>query len=443
MGVALLDSLLGDGSIPDDPASDWFVDVRRRASEALVRDGLPTAREEAWKYTNLRSLAQRRHARGDEQAASRAIDAATIALPGADGPRVVFVNGVYRADLSRWSAIEGVSFQSFSEVIAGDAQAERVLLTRRFDSKAQAFARLNSALVLDGPVIRVAAGVGVPELVHVVYVGAATGTDIAWQARALVELGEGASLRLVEHHVGEAGQADLGNTVSQFALRAHARLDLLQLQTMPESGTLIRRSEAVLEADAQLHVRTLELGGLLVRHDLAVELAGDRARLHSRGVFALRGRQHVDTHLDVRHVARDTVSDLLWRGVADQRSRGVFHGAITVAAGADGADANLSNKNLLLSAQAEIDTQPVLEIHADEVKAAHGATVGQLDEHALFYLRARGLPMPVARALLMLAFCRVAVDSIENVALHEHIDALLLERLPHAAMDTDEAQSGS
>jgi len=177
-------------------------------------------------------------------------------------------------------------------------------------------------------------------------------------------------------------------------------------------------------------MRSIEAGTAWLRHDLAVTLAGDRSRFVSRGVFALRGRQHADTRLDVRHAARDTACDIVWRGVADQRSRGVFHGAITVNPGADGSDAQLSNKNLLLSAQAEIDSQPVLEIYADEVKAAHGATVGQLDEQALFYLRSRGLSAQQARSLLTLAFCRIAFDSIENTALREHVDALLLERLP-------------
>jgi Fe-S cluster assembly protein SufD len=152
-------------------------------------------------------------------------------------------------------------------------------------------------------------------------------------------------------------------------------------------------------------------------------------------VFAPGGRQHLETRLDIRHLARDTSSDALWRGIADGRGRGVLHGAITVAAGADGADARLSNKNLLLSAQAEIDTQPVLEIHADEVKASHGATVGQLDERALFYLRSRGLPLEQARALLTSAFCRVALDRLDPAPLREHFTARLARQLPRLAGD--------
>ena len=143
-------------------------------------------------------------------------------------------------------------------------------------------------------------------------------------------------------------------------------------------------------------------------------------------------RSEFDVVLIDLNYARDTTSDIVWRGVADQRSRGVFHGAITVAAGADGADAQLSNKNLLLSANAEIDTQPVLEIYADEVKAAHGATVGQLDEDALFYLRSRGLAPDAARRLLISAFCSAVLSDLSEQHLREHLDALLAARLPQA-----------
>jgi len=147
-------------------------------------------------------------------------------------------------------------------------------------------------------------------------------------------------------------------------------------------------------------------------------------------MFVPRAREHIDVHLDVRHAARDTVSDVLWRGVADQRGRGILRGAITVAAGADGADAQLQTRNLLLSPHAEIDAQPVLEIYADEVKASHGATVGQLDERALFYLRSRGVPATAARALLIAGFCREALQDIGDAESAARLDAALEARLP-------------
>lgn len=435
MGAGFLEPLIGDGAAIAGDQADWLKHVRSNALEQLARDGMPAARSEAWKYTSLRALAQRQYQRGDSAASARSIDAGLLALPGVDGPRVVFVNGAFRADLSQFESIDGLELRALSQVLTADPDSLQTYLSRSFDNPADVFARLNTALAGDGPVIRVAAGRRNLPLVHLVMVGAAASADLAWQLRGIIEVGAGAALRVVEHHVGESGQAHFGNVFNQIAVGASARLDLLQIQNSAETASLTRRSEAMLAADAHLEMRSIEAGAQWMRHDLAVTLGGDRSRFVSRGVFALRGRQHADTRLDVRHAARDTTCDIVWRGVADQRSRGVFHGAITVNPGADGSDAFLSNKNLLLSAQAEIDTQPVLEIHADEVKAAHGATVGQLDEQALFYLRSRGLSADEARSLLTLAFCRIAFDSITNDALREHVDALLLERLPDQVED--------
>ncbi len=430
MATGFLEPLLADGVSASGDQASWLAAARTNALEQLSRDGMPGTRSEAWKYSSLRALGQRTYQRGDAEAMSRSIEPNLLSVPGVDGPRLVFVNGAFRQDLSQIPTLEGLQFASLSSVLESDPDSLQPWLSRSFDDPSQVFARLNSALASDGPVIRVAAGVSVELPVRVVFVGAAASCELAWQLRSIVELGEGSKLRLIEQHIGETGQNHLGNVLSQIELRANARLDLLQVQNSTETSSLIRRTEAILGADAHLEMRSVEAGAQWMRHDLAVDLAGDRSRFVSRGVFALRGRQHADTRLDVRHSALDSACDIVWRGVADQRSRGIFHGAITVEPGADGSDAYLSNKNLLLSAQAEIDTQPVLEIHADEVKAAHGATVGQLDEQALFYMRSRGLSADEARSLLTLAFCRVAFDSIENEALREYLDALLLERLP-------------
>ncbi|HZV37952.1 MAG TPA: SufD family Fe-S cluster assembly protein, partial [Pseudoxanthomonas sp.] len=183
------------------------------------------------------------------------------------------------------------------------------------------------------------------------------------------------------------------------------------------------RTDAVLARDAEYRRIDLELGGALSRHELNVRLEGDGARLFANGVLLATARRHVDTRLGIDHIARDTACELTWRGLGAGHGRAVFHGGILIRAGADGADANLSNKNLLLSENAEIDTQPVLEIHADEVKAAHGATVGRLDANALFYLRSRGLPQAEARRLLTAAFCREPLAVIEDARLRAVLTA--------------------
>jgi Fe-S cluster assembly protein SufD len=199
----------------------------------------------------------------------------------------------------------------------------------------------------------------------------------------------------------------------------------VRVQDAAPGATLFARTDAVLAREARYARTDLELGAALSRHELNVRLEGKAAALRADGVLLADGRRHVDTRLGIDHIARDTACDLTWRGLAGQRGKAVFHGGIVIRQGADGTAANLSNKNLLLSHDAEVDTQPVLEIHADEVKAAHGATVGQLDPTALFYLRSRGLPDAQARALLTGAFCREVVAGIEDQQTRALCDAAL------------------
>jgi Fe-S cluster assembly protein SufD len=411
----------------------WLDAARRENRAAFAAAGLPGTRVEAWKYTALRALAQRHFDSGDADAATRVVDAATWALPGVDGPRLVFVNGVFRADLSALAALPaGLTLQPLSQVLRGDAEPLRFALSRHYREPGDAFARINAASAADGVVLRVAAQTKINAPVQLVFVGAAAAADLAWHVRNVIELGEGAELSLVEQHVASGEPAQLATLANDIELRDGAQLHYTLLQQAALGTSLIRRNSLRLHARAQALLHVLELGGALARHDLQAELVGDGARLDTRGVFMPQGRQHIDTQLAIRHQALDTTSTSHWRGVANGRARGVFRGAVLVAPGADGSDANLTNKNLLLSPSAEIDTKPELEIYADEVKAAHGATVGQLDEKSLFYLRSRGIPLLEARALLTAAFCRAVLGDLPNAALREHLAALLIAQLPSA-----------
>ena len=220
-----------------------------------------------------------------------------------------------------------------------------------------------------------------------------------------------------------------GITAELLAPHAHSIVCVDSSERVAEAAA--KRLQAFRNVEVhQGDMHALELGGALARHDLRAELVGDGAAFHTAGAFLPGGRQHMDTQLAIHHKAHDTLSSSTWRGVAGGRARGVFRGAIVVEAGADGSDATLNNKNLLLSAQAEIDTKPELEIYADEVKAAHGATVGQLDERALFYLRSRGIPGDQARTLLTAAFARAPFESLHHDALRNHVEQWLLVQLP-------------
>ena len=400
---ALLDSL-ADGFQGD--AS------RRAALDEVLRDGLPGPRSEAWKYTSLRALERRGFA--PVESIPEVDRALLVDIPT---PRIVLVNGRYSAVLSALDDLPaGVSLQLLSELLASGDDSAR-FLARRFERHDEVFARLNAALAGEGVLLRVEAGSVSTKPVHLVFIGAEDGTDRAWHLRNLIELRKGAGLSLVEHHLCTGNHAHLSNTLTHVHLAAGARLSHARVQGESDRATSFLRTDAVLGKEADYQRLDLELGAALSRHELNVRLEGNNARVAANGVLLASGKRHVDTRLGIEHIARDTRCELTWRGLGVGRGRAVFHGGILIREGADGSDAMLSNKNLLLSEGAEIDTQPVLEIHADEVKAAHGATVGQLDANALFYLRSRGLPATQAQQLLTAAFCREPLALLGDAAI--------------------------
>ena len=400
--------------------------VRRAALAQALESGLPTLRQERWKYTSLRALERRRFA----ASAPVLLDVGAQALPGA--PRLVFANGHFMPALSDLSGLpEGVWLRPLSQALREDSPQDLAFLARRFDARDEVFAQINGALAEEGAVLRVAAGVTVEAPLHLVFIGAPAHEDAAWALRHLIELGEGARLCVVEHQHALGAHANLGNSLVQIQIERHAELHHLRIQADAAAATHFLRTEAVLAEASTYRRLDLELGAALSRHELNVGLRGAGARLHANGVLLGDGHRHLDTRLGIEHVARDTSCLLEWRGLGAQRSRVVFHGGILIKAGADGTDARLSNKNLLLSADAEVDTQPVLEIHADEVQAAHGATVGSLDDTALFYLRSRGIPEAQAHRLLTAAFCREVLNNVDGAlrqvaetALDQHLETL-------------------
>lgn len=410
---ALLDSL----------AKSFHGDAERRSVlDAALRDGLPGPRSEAWKYTSLRALERRVFAPAMPTLAD--IDPALLAdIPA---PRLVFINGRFAARHSDATGLPaGVELHSLSQVLRSDDSRSSNFLARRYEQRDEVFARLNAALADDGAVLRIAEGIQVALPVHLAFVGVPTEADAAWHSRHLIELRAGASVTVLEHHLSAGEHAHLGNALTHVHLAAGSQLLHARIQDESTGATLLARTDAVLARDAHYQRSDLELGSALSRHELNVRLEGGGARLSASGVLLATGRRHVDTRLGIEHIGRDTVCDLLWRGLAAGRGRAVFHGGIVIRPGADGSDARLSNKNLLLSDTAEIDTQPVLEIHADEVKAAHGATVGQLDPTAMFYLRSRGLPEPEARRLLTTAFCREVTAAVVSPALRDTLTLAL------------------
>ncbi|MDO5609942.1 MAG: Fe-S cluster assembly protein SufD [Pseudomonadota bacterium] len=403
--TALLDSLLAGR---DDAAAD-----------AIRAAGLPGPRSEAWKYTPLRALERRTFAPAADIAADPSL------LDGIPAPRIVFVNGRFDAGLSDISALPaGLAI----DTDAGNGEAIQIPAHPTLWQPAgdEVFRNLNALLAVAGARINVTGQIDAP--LHLVSLSVHDGADRALYLHHRLHLHADAALVLVEHQLGDGEHANLDNARVDIQLDAGARLSHLRVQDDNVRATRFLHSAVTLAAKADYRRLDLEIGAALSRHQLDIRLDGEAANLHCAGVLLADGKRHLDTRLGIVHGAKDTHSTLPWRGLADGRARAVFHGGITIEAGADGSEADLQNRNLLLADSAEIDTQPVLVIHADEVKAAHGATVGQLDASALFYLRSRGIAEHDARRILTAAFVRDVLSMVEDDALR----TMLQSRLEHA-----------
>ncbi len=403
----------------DSLAAGFEGDAARRAVlDEVLRDGLP-ARAEAWKYTSLRPLERRSF----KTPARVEIDPSLLVdIPT---PRLVFVNGLFDAELTNLAGLaDGIEVQPLSQLLQGHTPHAVDFLERRYQRADEPFARLNAALAREGAVIRATRKTHAAPL-HIVHLGAPQDGDAAWHLRHFLDLRDGSNLHIVEHDLASAAHAHLSNVLLQIHVGEHAELTHTRIQDAAPRASVFARTDAVLMQNARYRRVDLELGAALSRNELNVRLDGNNADLQADGVLLADGRRHVDTRIGIEHSARDTRSQLTWRGLAGQRGKAVFHGGITIHPGADGTAADLSNKNLLLSPDAEVDTQPVLVIHADEVQATHGAAVGQLDATALFYLRSRGLNEAAARQLLTTAFCREVVAAVADAALRGQLETTL------------------
>lgn len=406
--------------------------ARRAALADLLEQGLPGSRSERWRYTPLRALQRRAFATSRPAPITTRLGAALDALVGA---RLVFVNGCFDASLSVLDRLpDRVSLMPLSSALAAGEPRAVAHLARRFDRADQPFARANAALATEGVLLRAEPEARGDRPIHLVFIGqpadqgeadqdqtSQAQADQAWHLRHLIELRENASLSVIEHHLGAAEHRHFANTVGHVHLKPGARLSHIRIQDEAAGATLIGRTEVVLAGGAEYRRIDLELGAGLSRHEIDIALHGQQARVCANGVLLADGTRRLDTRIAVEHAAPDSQCDLIWRAIGADAGQAALHGGILIQAGADRCEAALSSKNLLLSEDAEIDAQPVLEIHADEVKAAHGATVGRLDETALFYLRSRGVPVVQARRLLIAAFCQEALAVLDDEAQQESL----------------------
>lgn len=427
-----------EGARPALPGgAPWLAALRADALARFAESGLPSTRVEQWKYTNLKTLVEaplKPAAEADAQAA-----VAGELLPVIDGAyRVIFVNGRHRPDLSDSGPLPaGVEVSTVGRTMAGDAEALKDRLGAVAAPDGRVLVNLNTAFLADGGVLSVAPGTQVEQPIHLVFVAtAATEGALAHHPRNLVVIGEGSRATLVESHIATAdGIAYWSNPVGEITIEAGARLDHIKVQADSRAATHLSFSRARVAAGGRYDSFVMTVGAALSRNEIEVVLDGEEALCHLNGAYLITGRQHADTTTFITHAKPNCTSSEIYKGVLDGKARGVFQGKILVAKDAQKTNGHQLSRAVLLSDGAEVSTKPELEIYADDVKCSHGATTGELDEESLFYLRARGIPAPEARRLLIRAFVREQIDEIEIEAVREHLDGLMSGWLDQATQE--------
>jgi Fe-S cluster assembly protein SufD len=400
------------GELPG-AALPWLSDLRSEGIERFASLGLPSQREESWKYTNLRPL-QRTGFTPAPAADSVSIEKLPGLFPQSGiGHRVIFVNGRLRQCISMPGELpEGVELGGLAEALGRDPDGIAGHLGRIGRLDGQAMLALNTALMRDGLLLRVGRGVSIPLPIEVVYVGAAGAEPVSFHPRNLIVLEPGSKATIVEHHVGLGGGGYFSNSATEILLQEGAELHHYKVQEDGAEAVHIATLHARMERDAAYDGFTLTTGARLSRNEAALQLAGPGAECHLNGAYLMRGRQHCDNTSVIDHLMPRTTSREVFKGVIDDHARAVFQGRIVVHPDAQQSNGHQLSKALLLSDLAEVDAKPELEIYADDVKCSHGAAAGDLDHDALFYLRARGIPEAAARRMLIEAFLGETINGI-------------------------------
>lgn len=407
--------------------ADW-----RRASFArFAEQGIPTTRSEAWKYTNITRLAAAPLA----LAPKPVIRLEAIAPHLAGGPRarrLIFVNGHVMPELSHVESLPtGVRICSLARAL--EAEPERVAGVLQDVEDDRSFTALNAAFAGAGSWIEVADGVTVDEPLQLLFLTLGHAEPFMSHPRSVIRLGRDARLRVIESHVGLGDGQSLTNLVAQIDLGPGAVLEQDRIEQVGAEATHIGKSYIRLAEGAKLAQTVATMGGGLVRNETEARIVGSGVECLLNGVYLARGKEHVDNLIRVHHMAPGSHSDQFYKGVIDERAHAVFAGKIIVHKDAQKTNAYQKNDNLLLSDDAEIDTKPELEIYADDVKCSHGATSGDLDPLALFYLRSRGLSKATAASVLTFAFAAEVIERFADETVRHLVREMALARLPGGA----------
>ena len=403
---------------------ELLAEARQAAITRFVEMGIPTQRQEAWKYTNVAPILRRNFGVATAGQPAPAIDVSAMAVPGLDTYEYVFVNGHFRQDLSSSTGLpSGVTVESIAECIGRDPEWARTQMLRH--AAGDTFVALNTAFVSDGAAIIVDESVAVEKPIHLLFITAGGSAPVAVFPQVWIRAGRGAKVRVIETWRGLTDAVGFTNVLTDIIAAEGASVEHIKIQDENAKSFHIGNLFIEQGRDSEVISHSLAFGALLSRQDIRVNLNAENAAATLNGFYMTEGRQHVDHHTRVDHVAPHTRSEETYKGVLGGAGRGVFNGKVVVHPHAVKTDARQSNHCLLLSKDAEADSKPELEIYADDVKCAHGATVGQLDANALFYLRSRGIDADTAKRLLTFAFAADVLDRISDMPLR----AALIQRV--------------
>ena len=424
---------------PPGPEPQWLTPLRQAGIDGFSEAGFPTLQDEDWRFTNVAPLAQLHFSLAGAVAVNgaetRALsDSVFAALPG---HRLVFVNGHFSARLSTLLPVsEGVRIESLAAALSQDSDLIGKHLGQYAKTAGNAFAALNQAFFSDGAFIFVPQGVTVAEPVQLIYISSAQKSGEAILPRNLVIAEANSRVTVVESYLSTANTAYFTNAVTEIVAGDNAKVEHVKVQDEALAAFHIATIAGEFGRASHVSVHSFALGARLSRNNIRTKLAGEGLECVLNGLYLTKDSQLADHHMIVEHAQPHCASHEYFNGILDDHSRGVFHGRILVREIAQKTDAKQTNKNLLLSDDATADTKPQLEIYADDVKCTHGATIGQLNDESIFYLRARGIGTDMARQMLIHAFAGEIIERIQCEPAREVIDKLVWDRLeanPHLA----------
>jgi Fe-S cluster assembly protein SufD len=411
-------------------APAWLKEIREAALTRFVELGFPSMRQEEWRFTSVAPIAETAFALSRRSLGVTARELEPLCGAGPRSARVVFVDGAFAPELSAVAGLpRGVRAGSLAAALETDPELAREHLARYAPYQASPFAALNTAFLSDGAFVYVPAGAELAQPIELVFAATAGGGPTVSHPRSLVVVDRGARAAVIESYVAVHDGLYWTNAVTEVAVGDGARLDYYRLQRESPEAYHVATTHAIQGRDSMLRLHPLALGAGLARHDIYIALAGTGADLVLNGFYLLRGRQHADHHTVIDHAQPHCTSHEFFNGILGEQARGVFTGRIIVRPGAQRTDSKQTNNNLLLSAEARADSQPQLEIYADDVKCTHGSTVGPLDETALYYLRSRGLSPETATAMLTYGFAAEILGRMEHTELRHELERVVQARL--------------